>query len=609
VTAIDPPAEREPGRRYLVLGTGEGTSAWEVGWDGFLGAFFAQEVRLSADESVVETGTKVFDPVAFESLGQRIGRQLPADVARELYEDAVAFPAGFEPSAIASEWAGSLYRQLGIAPRWTLPAGPVVELIDEHLADWGGDDRLRVALSMGFAPELARGLVDGSVRVLSVSQIAEVCEVLYCSPFDMWDTDLARSVLHVYGPELWPRHIQPLRDVPRLRLVPGLGDASEGLAAESDAETTGAAPDPAAEDRALVTAYRDGGLIAITSTGRPVELWEVAAGRAEIHAYHQVFQQAGTPRITGHFEPALRSPTDWAGYPGLAEHAAAVRRDLETPFDTDVELVRFTWSSASETWLVWNRGTESWEPWTDPRGRYPGLAEDVLDRGPFATPEERLSELDGPSVELHARDAAADPGPVAPSPVAPSFAAGSDVIATGYGRTAILAVDPTGEVNVVSASSAATPDAEYHYAFVQVTRPSTYLLFAAEHASAGDGVDPLLAGVASHRVNDIDRLGPGTTDRIDMVRISPTDAGAFHPGPEAWLGWQPEARSWELWDDPRRHFPGPPNQVLDPGSYDPPEDWNAAMEKTAIDTHDLRRLEALGIPADTFEPDLSDLEL
>lgn len=49
-------------------------------------------------------------------------------------------------------------------------------------------------------------------RDLSVEQAAEVCEALRCSPYDFWGAERARTILDVYGPERWPRYIEPLDD-------------------------------------------------------------------------------------------------------------------------------------------------------------------------------------------------------------------------------------------------------------------------------------------------------------------------------------------------------------------------------------------------------------
>jgi hypothetical protein len=57
-------------------------------------------------------------------------------------------------------------------------------------------------------------VVGGVRQDLTVDRVSQVCEALHCSPYDMWGPELGRSVLHAYGPERWPKTIEPLSDGP-----------------------------------------------------------------------------------------------------------------------------------------------------------------------------------------------------------------------------------------------------------------------------------------------------------------------------------------------------------------------------------------------------------
>ena len=79
--------------------------------------------------------------------------------------------------------------------------------------DMGGESDLATfAGRLGLAPALAADLASGRSFALDIDRISQVCEALRCSPYDLWGPDLAQRILHAYGPERWPSHIEPLAD-------------------------------------------------------------------------------------------------------------------------------------------------------------------------------------------------------------------------------------------------------------------------------------------------------------------------------------------------------------------------------------------------------------
>ena len=100
-----------------------------------------------------------------------------------------------------------------VEPRWTLPAAPVAEILLAIQAGTG-DDLPDVARGCGLDPTWAAEIASGQVTEVDVPHVQEVCEGLHCSPYDLWGKDAAQGILHAYGPELWPRLIEPLEPPP-----------------------------------------------------------------------------------------------------------------------------------------------------------------------------------------------------------------------------------------------------------------------------------------------------------------------------------------------------------------------------------------------------------
>ncbi len=109
----------------------------------------------------------------------------------------------------AETWEASLQAATGTEPRWTLPAGPVKGQI-EALMVLTHDDLSTVARGINVEPEWAAGVMDGSITEVDLNHVQRLCHGLHCTPYDFWGAEAGRSILHAYGPELWPRYIEPL---------------------------------------------------------------------------------------------------------------------------------------------------------------------------------------------------------------------------------------------------------------------------------------------------------------------------------------------------------------------------------------------------------------
>jgi hypothetical protein len=95
------------------------------------------------------------------------------------------------------------------APAWHLPAEPVAEELRSIMADTGDgiDD---CAKGLGVDVAWARDVLDGRITEIDLPHVQDVCEALHCTPYDFWGLDAGRAIAHAYGPELWPRFIEPL---------------------------------------------------------------------------------------------------------------------------------------------------------------------------------------------------------------------------------------------------------------------------------------------------------------------------------------------------------------------------------------------------------------
>ena len=110
----------------------------------------------------------------------------------------------------------------GVEPAWTVPAPPAAAQLRALIIETG-DDVATVAHGLGVDPGWARGVLTGEITDLAVPDVQRLCEGLHCSPYDLFGAEAARSIAHAYGPELWPRYIEPLEPLG----VEGLGKGPE----------------------------------------------------------------------------------------------------------------------------------------------------------------------------------------------------------------------------------------------------------------------------------------------------------------------------------------------------------------------------------------------
>jgi hypothetical protein len=109
-----------------------------------------------------------------------------------------------------------------IAPAWTAPAEPVRCQLEWYLNETG-DDIDTVAKGLDLEPEWVTSVLDGTTTEVDLDHIQRLCESLHCNPFDLWGSQVGRSLLYAYGPELWPNDTQPLTGSHRDPDPPGPG--------------------------------------------------------------------------------------------------------------------------------------------------------------------------------------------------------------------------------------------------------------------------------------------------------------------------------------------------------------------------------------------------
>ena len=445
-----PTSERRLGIRYR-LEEPDG-SWWELGWDRPLGTFYAQHYRPDAEgheHVTTDLGNGLSEIPTTAHLSQQISKPIPVDVARELDADAAAFPFVSPPRVMAAPdmlvltpdpdtgatstaqlaaweaslrrwedrltgWAHSLYAQQGIEPRWSLPATPATDALRSLHAAAGEADVATFATGVGIEPRLVEDLLAGRRANLDVNQIAQVCEGLHCSPYDLWSAEQARTVLHAYGPEHWPRHIEPLDDI----RTPSPADEFvqrrlEAQAADqlrvTDLPTRPHLPPPDTQQVGVsATCYRRVALLASEPNGvtRVVSDASDASPDAD---YHFAFRQITEPRpVTA---PDNTEPVDnpstagWDVDPHLAALADRFRVQAWLP---DVDLVRFVGPDGTESWLGRDPAREAWEEWNDPRRYYPGPPTDVLDPADYTDPNPTTPDVHAVTDD----DVSGVPGPV-----------------------------------------------------------------------------------------------------------------------------------------------------------------------------------------------------
>jgi hypothetical protein len=429
-----PTNQRRLGVRYR-LDEADG-SWWELGWDRPLGTFYAQHYRLDPEgheQMVTDLGNALSEIPNTAHLRQQIGQPIPADIAGELQADAATFPFVAPPRVMATpnmlvitpdphtgatsaaqlaaweaslrrwedhltDWAQSLYGQQGIEPHWSLPAAPASETLRSLHAATGQEDAATFATGVGLDHRLVEDLLAGKLPELDIDQIAQVCEGLHCSPYDLWGPEQARTVLHAYGPEHWPRHIQPLDEIRTPSPADQFVQRLEAQAADQ-LRVTNPAPrphrDPPDTQRVgmSATCYQRVALLASEVNG--VTRVVADASHASPDAdYHFAFHQITEPRpltAPDDTKPVFSpSPTGWDVDDRLA---AVADRFRAQPWLPAVDLVRFVGPDGTETWLGWDPAREAWEEWDDPRRYYPGPPTDVLDSAGYTDPNPNTPKL------------------------------------------------------------------------------------------------------------------------------------------------------------------------------------------------------------------------
>jgi hypothetical protein len=305
-------------------------------------------------------------------------------------------------------WEASL---VAAAPqrRWSLPAAPATDALRALLGEPGfsTSDVEEFARGLGLDPTLTEDLVAGRVVDLDVQQIAQLCESLQCSPYDMWGPELARSILHAYGPESWPRRIEPLDDdrtLPttddvflRRRLAARANELAVPIAAVASRWAEVSDDEPPCTKLEL-TCFHRVAVLAVSPDGVSVVRDPTAAPDPAVE-YHFSFRQVAEPQSV---DIAI-SPSDFAtgplpGFdtdPDLAVAAEGLRTQ---PRLSDTDLVRMVDpSTGAEQWLGWDTDAKSWQTWDDPRRYYPGDPVDVLSTSETEVDQLRLDALTSPS--------------------------------------------------------------------------------------------------------------------------------------------------------------------------------------------------------------------
>lgn len=141
---------------------------------------------------------------------------------------------------------GAVDPDLQLGRAWTVPAGRVATRIRNILLDTG-DDPATVAQGLDVEPNWAVGVLTGEITDVDIDHVQRLCESLHCTPFDLFGAKAGRSIVHIYGPELWPRYVEPLEpigwDTEELDDIDGEDPESSGDFEDADAEPAGLDPE------------------------------------------------------------------------------------------------------------------------------------------------------------------------------------------------------------------------------------------------------------------------------------------------------------------------------------------------------------------------------
>lgn len=285
-----------------------------------------------------------------------------------------------------------------------LPAEPVVGVLAGYRADFGESDTGMLARGLGLDEQLVDDLFAGRVTTLDVEQIAGVCEGLMASPYDLWHPDEARTILHAYGPERWPRTIFPLDDPeprsPKVsdefisrRLDQQVGELLErGIhrLVEREHEARLRLVDEV-PSRVEVTAYSITGLLAVDKDGQISEPSPSNIADTNVEYHFQFTEREASPSDVD--EPTIKvsSADVAAGPPGGASvhpRLAAAAESLRIERGRRADMVRFRAPDGQEAWVGWDPDEQTWDAWDDPRSHFSGPGEMLFEA---AHPEERPS--------------------------------------------------------------------------------------------------------------------------------------------------------------------------------------------------------------------------
>jgi hypothetical protein len=390
--------DRQLGRRYR-LDQPDGTW-WELGWDRPLGTFYAQHFDsipydpFTADNLLDWHGTNLGELSTVDVLATRLPFDVPDAVSQELTRDADAFPHVADPpfldaatrllsaldnGTMDDRRARAETEHVDAGQRWTLPAAPLADALERLRADpyLAAYDTTSFAQGLGLDPELAADVLADRRNDVTVEEIDDVCEALRCSPYDIWPPEDARGILHAYGPERWPRYIEPLGDG---RSLPAATEfVRRRVEQQAAALVTITTDDDPANTRLIVTRYQQTDVLAVDADGRTAVVADRTRPAAPDVDYHFAFRALGEPKP---LDVAI-SPSSFADgcppghdvHPRLVAVADALDRDRP-----GAELICFTDpTTGAEQWLGRETPFDPWQTWDDPRTYYPGDPSDVLD--------------------------------------------------------------------------------------------------------------------------------------------------------------------------------------------------------------------------------------
>ncbi len=169
--------------------------------------------RSSSTHAVVRDAARRTDTDTAAVLGQQEVQRATAQATAELARREAALDdrerALAEREASVDSRAATLDRGDGVEAVWALPAAAAASQIRDVMIETG-DDLPSVARGIGVDPEWARGVLTGEVTEVDIDHVQQLCEGLHCTPFDLFGSDAGHSISHAYGPDLWPRYIEPL---------------------------------------------------------------------------------------------------------------------------------------------------------------------------------------------------------------------------------------------------------------------------------------------------------------------------------------------------------------------------------------------------------------